>query len=190
MIELDPNTFQDIVYSSEEPWLIELYAPWCGHCTSLRPEWAKLATSLQGKIKVAKIDRGGKTRELVRVEEKKDGWADSATPKVLDETAGNWMSKVDRLRAKPRVAAGKTVAKHCLEEGVAQAAYSSKAFSHLLVSSHLLVRPGASGPGRAPCLPFQTFLTPRTPWLPIFLPGPWNCTTVRTTRPMSTSSTG
>jgi thiol-disulfide isomerase/thioredoxin len=56
VIELDPNTFQDIVYSSEEPWLIELYAPWCGHCTSLRPEWAKLATSLQGKIKVAKID--------------------------------------------------------------------------------------------------------------------------------------
>jgi thioredoxin-like negative regulator of GroEL len=33
-----------------------LYAPWCGHCKTLRHEWAKLATQLKGIAKVAKID--------------------------------------------------------------------------------------------------------------------------------------
>lgn len=32
------------------------------------------------------------------MEDKKDGWADAATPTTLDETAGNWMSKLERLR--------------------------------------------------------------------------------------------
>lgn len=35
---------------------MELYAPWCGHCKTLRPEWAKLATQLKGIAKVAKLD--------------------------------------------------------------------------------------------------------------------------------------
>src|SRR5205814_2751065 len=38
-----------------------------------------------------------KTRELVRVPDKKEGWADGATPTKLDETAGNWMTKLARL---------------------------------------------------------------------------------------------
>ncbi len=46
----------------------------------------------------AKIERGALSRELTRIEDKKDGWADSASPTTLDETAGNWMAKVDRLR--------------------------------------------------------------------------------------------
>lgn len=50
------------------------------------------------ELKGAKVERGTLSRELVRVEDKKDGWADAATPTTLDETAGNWMSKLDRLR--------------------------------------------------------------------------------------------
>ncbi len=45
-----------------------------------------------------KITRGGKTRELVAMEDKKDAWADVSTPDKLDETARNWMTKVGRLR--------------------------------------------------------------------------------------------
>jgi len=46
-----------------------------------------------------KVSKSGKTRELVRVPNKNEGWADAATPGTLDETSGNWMTKVSRLRA-------------------------------------------------------------------------------------------
>jgi len=44
-----------------------------------------------------KVSRAGKSRELSRVAGKNEGWADSATPTKLEETAGNWMSKLGRL---------------------------------------------------------------------------------------------
>lgn len=46
------------------------------------------------RVKVSKV---GKARDLSRVPGKNEGWADSATPTKLDETAGNWMAKLGRL---------------------------------------------------------------------------------------------
>jgi len=37
-------------------WLIEFYAPWCGHCKNLAPVWEQLATAAKGKFNVAKVD--------------------------------------------------------------------------------------------------------------------------------------
>eukprot|EP00607_Mallomonas_marina_P005995 CAMPEP_0182428380 /NCGR_PEP_ID=MMETSP1167-20130531/22702_1 /TAXON_ID=2988 /ORGANISM="Mallomonas Sp, Strain CCMP3275" /LENGTH=218 /DNA_ID=CAMNT_0024611259 /DNA_START=160 /DNA_END=816 /DNA_ORIENTATION=+ len=37
-------------------WLVEFYAPWCGHCKTLAPIWENLATELKGDINVAKVD--------------------------------------------------------------------------------------------------------------------------------------
>jgi hypothetical protein len=44
-----------------------------------------------------RIARGGKTREVVSIPDKKGAWADAASPNKLDETIGNWLTKVSRL---------------------------------------------------------------------------------------------
>ena len=45
-----------IVYKSKDIWLIEFYAPWCGHCKKLAPEWDEAATALKGQVKFGKVD--------------------------------------------------------------------------------------------------------------------------------------
>ena len=56
VVVLKDSTFDDEVMESEDLWLIEFYAPWCGHCKTLKPEWAKAATELAGQVKLAKVD--------------------------------------------------------------------------------------------------------------------------------------
>jgi len=56
-VVLEDSNFDDLVLGdSKNAWFVEFYAPWCGHCQRLAPEWAALATTLKGEVKVAKID--------------------------------------------------------------------------------------------------------------------------------------
>lgn len=42
VVELTDSNFDKTVLDSDEPWLVEFFAPWCGHCQRLEPEWAKV----------------------------------------------------------------------------------------------------------------------------------------------------
>lgn len=50
------------------------------------------------EVSKVRLQKGQKTRDLVRVKDKNEGWGDVASPNKQDETAGNWMSKLGRLR--------------------------------------------------------------------------------------------
>nr|XP_023011529.1 protein disulfide-isomerase A6 homolog [Leptinotarsa decemlineata] len=56
VIELTDSNFDKLVLQSEDMWLVEFFAPWCGHCKNLAPHWAKAATELKGKIKLGALD--------------------------------------------------------------------------------------------------------------------------------------
>lgn len=56
VIELTDENFDRLVLQSEDMWLVEFYAPWCGHCKNLAPHWAKAATELKGKVKLGALD--------------------------------------------------------------------------------------------------------------------------------------
>ncbi|KAJ8333075.1 hypothetical protein SKAU_G00419710 [Synaphobranchus kaupii] len=56
VVELNPSNFNREVIQSDSLWLIEFYAPWCGHCQRLTADWKKAATALKGAVKVGAVD--------------------------------------------------------------------------------------------------------------------------------------
>jgi len=45
-VVLTDNNFRDKVINGGAPWLVEFYAPWCGHCQRLEPEWKAAAKTV------------------------------------------------------------------------------------------------------------------------------------------------
>ena len=55
-IKLSSENFEKEVLKSEKPVLVDFYADWCGPCNAMTPVIEELATELDGKAKVGKIN--------------------------------------------------------------------------------------------------------------------------------------
>lgn len=56
VVNLTPANFDKLVTGGDEVWLVEFYAPWCGHCKTLVPEYKKAAAALRGAVRVGAVN--------------------------------------------------------------------------------------------------------------------------------------
>ena len=56
VVEFTDAGFQAEVISSQQPVLVDFWAPWCGPCKMLGPTIEELATTYSGRVRIGKMN--------------------------------------------------------------------------------------------------------------------------------------
>lgn len=56
LLEFTDGNFQSEVLESEQPVLVDFWAPWCGPCLRLAPTIEEIAKEFAGKVRVGKLN--------------------------------------------------------------------------------------------------------------------------------------
>jgi protein disulfide-isomerase A6 len=68
IVDLHSGNFRKLVKNSALPWIVEFYAPWCGHCQQLKPEYIRMAAKLKGIVNVGAVDCDNKQNSMIASE--------------------------------------------------------------------------------------------------------------------------
>ncbi len=64
-MEINKASFQAEVLNSEQPVLVDFWAPWCVPCQMMAPILDELAVDMAGKVKIAKVNtEDGENQDL------------------------------------------------------------------------------------------------------------------------------
>ncbi len=69
VLEVTDQTFEEEVTKSNQPVLVDLWAPWCGPCRMVSPVVERLSEKYEGKFKFCKmnVDENPKTAAKYRI---------------------------------------------------------------------------------------------------------------------------
>ena len=56
VLELEPKLHDKMIRTDDLPLIVDYWAPWCGPCRMMAPEFAKAAKALRGRARFAKIN--------------------------------------------------------------------------------------------------------------------------------------
>jgi thioredoxin 1 len=96
LVQFTDANFEQEVLKSEDPVLVDFWAPWCGPCRRIGPVVEDLAESYKGRVKVGKIniDDNPKTAETYGV---------MSIPTLILFNKGDIMDKLIGLSPKERL---------------------------------------------------------------------------------------
>lgn len=55
-IQVNDSNFEDEVINADKPVLVDFWAEWCGPCKMIAPVLEEIATELDGKLTIGKLD--------------------------------------------------------------------------------------------------------------------------------------
>ncbi|NIY70931.1 thioredoxin TrxC [Marivivens donghaensis] len=55
-VEIDFDTLQKAARNDDLPLVVDFWAPWCGPCRQMAPEFSKSAQALSGKARLVKVN--------------------------------------------------------------------------------------------------------------------------------------
>ncbi|KAH0543449.1 hypothetical protein FGG08_002214 [Glutinoglossum americanum] len=53
---LTAEGFQDRVTTTQDPWFVKFYAPWCHHCRAMAPVWDELGREMKGRLNIGEVN--------------------------------------------------------------------------------------------------------------------------------------
>jgi protein disulfide-isomerase len=61
-VDLSAEAFQKLVTTTQDPWFIKFYAPWCHHCQAMAPSWLEMGKEMRGLLNVGEVNCDVETR--------------------------------------------------------------------------------------------------------------------------------
>ncbi|KAI9678363.1 MAG: hypothetical protein M1817_006310 [Caeruleum heppii] len=61
-VSLSAESFQKFVTTTQDPWFIKFYAPWCHHCQAMAANWAELGREMKEKLNIGEVNCDIETR--------------------------------------------------------------------------------------------------------------------------------
>ncbi|MCA9076084.1 MAG: thioredoxin [Planctomycetaceae bacterium] len=98
VLELNDQNFQSTLSETDQPVLVDFWAPWCGPCKMLAPTIDELAEDYSGKVKVGKVNTDDSRQVAVEHQI-------SAIPTLMLFKGGEVVERVSGLQPKEQLAA-------------------------------------------------------------------------------------